>query len=182
MIEYYTLMHKGSEKVYRDNFFMNFGNILTVLIVFVSKMPEVILDKSLSSELSSLISSSNDTDFPKLSLKVQNLISGQCDYLLIRLDNSKIDVFREGNLYANIIKNGELKMLANGEFSLENDDYIVCGTSAFYKNLTNPAIISDAITSVSCEEWMDNMSFRIADQTGFSGSNVTAVTFIVRNG
>lgn len=180
MIEYYTLMHKGSEKLYRDNIFLNFGSTITVLMLYVSKNVDVVLDSNLSMKLSSAISSCSNVYFDELSRSIDELILERCDYLLLQMNDTKVEVRRNGNVYAEIVKNGELKRLPNGLFSLDDDDHIVCGTKAFFQHLTQPAVISDALTSISSEEWMDSLAFRIAEQSNFSESNITAVTFIVR--
>ncbi len=180
MIEYYTLMHKGSENLYRDNFFMNFGSTITVLMLYVSKIPELILDAKLSSKLSSVISSCNGMDFKDINDSIESVLNNQCDFLLMQINDSSVLINRRGSIYINVVKNGELKSLPNGYFTLENDDHLVLGTGAFFKYLSNPAILSDALVSISSEEWMDYLSFRIAEQSGFAEGNITAVTFIVR--
>ncbi len=180
MIEYYTLMNKGSESLYRDDFHLNFGPTITILMLYVSKKAEVILDSQLTAKLSSTISSCNSMTFEEISNTLEGLINNQCDYLLFQINDSHIQVERHGNIYVELIKNGELKRLPNGIFTLENDDHIVCGTSSFFKGLTGPAIVADALSSISSEEWMDGLCFRIAEKNGFSEGNLTAATLIVR--
>ena len=51
----------------------------------------------------------------------------------------------------------------------------------FFKFLTKEAILADAVTSISAEEWMDFLVSRISDINMLKGDNLSAVTFIVRN-
>ena len=180
MIEYYTLMHKGDAEEYTDNIFMNFGSTVTVLIIYSSKegAPEFKYDDK--AKISSMITGCRGVPFDTISKILERDIAEGIDYMLIHINDSMINIERHGSIIAGIVKNGELKRLPNGPFSIEDEDRVVCGTAEFFKYLSSPAILSDALTADSSEEWMDNMVCRISEQNMLAEGNLTAVTLIVR--
>lgn len=178
MIEYYTLMHKGGQEEYEDNIFLNYAATLTMLILFSSKDESFDLAHSIS--INSLINSCSDMTMEELSEDLHKEITADSNYLLLRIDDKHIEIERRGGVYARIIKRGEVINLSNGYFSLEDGDQICCGTSTFFNYISNVALIADAMTSISSEEWMDSMCCRISDINQFSEGNISAITMIVR--
>ena len=178
MIEYYTLMHKGAQEEYKDNIFLNFGNELTMLLLFSSTDDGFDLSQSIS--INTMIGGCSQMTMAELLEDFHNEISPNCPYLLMRIDDNHIEIDHRGSVSAKIVKRGELINLSNGYFTLEDGDQICCGTSAFFKELSDTAILADAMSSISCEEWMDNMCVRISDVNQFNGDNVSAITMIVR--
>ena len=186
MIEYYTLMHKGGKEDYTDRIFLNYSDKITVLILNTSEALEKakndteILRITETGKISgSIVNSSSDIPFEPLRDYLEEMLN-DIDHVLLRIDDGMINVSRHGKVYVMIAKDGELKRLPNGKFGLDNGDMFVCGTYEFFKYLSNPAVLSDALISDSSEEWMDNMVCRISDQNMLSEGNLTAVTFIVR--
>ena len=180
MIEYYTLMHKGSKDEYTDNIFMNFGSTVTVLMLSDSGEDPIPLPEEVKTRVSTYITACRGIPFEEVSTKLKGYIPVGTDYMLIHINDTSINIERHGQIYASIVKRGEIKMLPNGPFSIEDDDRVVCGTAEFFKYLSKPAILSDALTAESCEEWMDNLVCRISDKTHLAEGNLTAVTLIVR--
>jgi len=180
MIEYYTLMHKGNAEEYTDNIFMNFDSTVTVLIIYSSKEDSPEFTEDDKSRISSMITGCRGIPFDEISKALERDIAQGIDYMLIHINDSMINIERHGSIFAGIVKNGELKRLPNGPFSIEDDDRVVCGTSEFFKYLSYPAVLSDALTAESSEEWMDNMVCRISEQNMLAEGNLTAVTLIVR--
>lgn len=180
MIEYYTLMHKGDSEEYTDNIFMNFDSTVTVLMIYSSREGSPEFSEEDKSKISSLITGCRGVPFDEISKILERDIKPGIDYMLIHINDSMINIERHGAIYAGIVKNGELKRLPNGPFSIEDDDRVVCGTAEFIKYLSYPAILSDALTAESSEEWMDNMVCRISEQNMLAEGNLTAVTLIVR--
>ena len=64
---------------------------------------------------------------------------------------------------------------------IDNEDRIIFATDRFFRYLNKEAILADAVTSISAEEWMDFMINRISDINMLKGDNLSAITFIVRN-
>lgn len=187
MIEYYTLMHKGGNEEYTDNIFLNFGSSLTVLILNTSTALQQVDDDTEKLRLvengkiaGSVVNSASDLPFEPLRDFLNETILPSTDHMLIRIKDDMIQVDRKGKIYAKIVKDGDLKLLPNGRFGLENEDRVVCGTGEFFKHLSNPGVLSDALISESCKEWMDNMVCRISEQNMLAEGDLTAVTFIVR--
>ncbi|MCQ2503802.1 MAG: hypothetical protein MJ103_01055 [Saccharofermentans sp.] len=179
MIEYYTLMHKGNCDEYTDNIFMNFGSTVTVLIIYNGEN-ELPLNEDEKTRVSTYITGCRGIPFQEVSAKLKEYLPEGTAYMLIHINDSLINIERHGQVYASIIKNGEIKLLPNGPFSIEDDDRVVCGTAEFFRYLSQPAILSDAITAESSEEWMDNLVCRISERNQLSEGNLTAVTLIVR--
>ena len=178
MIEYYTLMHKGGQEEYRDNIYLNFSKALTMLILYSSK--DESFDDVKNKKVNALIGSCSELDIETLIQKLEKEVGSNNQYLLIRIDDSHIYVKRNGSVFAKFVKKGELFNLSNGYHSLEDGDQICCGTNEFFKNLTDTAVLVDAMSSISSEEWMDFMCSRISDVNQFDEENISAVTMIVR--
>lgn len=172
-------MHNGGAERYDDNIFLNYGPVLTVLICYGSRSSDE--EKDAFEGAGGIISSGRDRTFDEISELVSRTAKAESEYLLLRITDKAIRIERHGGIIPYIIKNGELRVLPNGIFGLENDDRIICGTTAFYETLTLPAILSDGVTAISCEEWMDNLVCRISDANMLSCGNLTAVDFIVRS-
>jgi len=179
LIEYYSFMHNGGAEEYTDNIFLNYGPVLTVLICYVSNKPEE--ERNSFEGAGGIISSCRDRTFDEVSEMIARVASPDSEYLLFRITDKACKIERHGGIIPYIVKNGELKVLPNGLFGLENDDRIICATTAFYDTLSSTAILADAVTAMSCEEWMDNLVCRISDSNMLSCGNLTAVNFIVRS-
>lgn len=180
MIENYILMHKGGQEEYTDNVFVDYASALTMAILYCP--PESKLPVNDEASVAALVHGSSKMRFIDLSESVYPILTELKNYMLIRVDDKKIMLERHGKVYAYIVKNGELMSLPNGQYSLENEDRIICCTCEFTKSLSDTAILSDALTCESAEEWMDNLVCRISDKNRLSEGNLTAVTMIVRSG
>ena len=179
MIEYYTLMHKGNCDEYTDNIFMNFGSTVTVLMIYNGEN-ELPLSEEEKTRVSTYITGCRGIPFDEVSSKLTEYLPQGTAYMLIHINDTLINIERHGQIYASIVKKGEIKLLPNGPFSIEDDDRVVCGTAEFFKYLSQPAILSDGLTAESSEEWMDNLVCRISDRNHLAEGNLTAVTLIVR--
>lgn len=173
-------MHNGGADNYADNIFHNYiGPLLTVLICCGSNVPEG--ENPSFDAAGSVISAGIKKAFDDISDAVSKSIPADSEYLLMRISDKAVKIERHGSIIPYIVKGGELRVLPNGVFGLENDDRIICGSKNFYDNLSVPAILADAVTAMSCEEWMDNLICRISDSNMLSCGNLTAVNFIVRS-
>lgn len=180
MIENYILMHKGGQEEYRDNIFVNYSKSLTVAILYLQEGAGLPVADEAS--VSDLIQRSSRMRFTDLSESVFPVLRDFRNYMLIRIDDSSIEIDRHGKVFAYIVQKGELKMLPNGMTSIDDGDRVICCTGEFMRCLTEVAILADAVSSGSAEEWMDNLVCRISDRNRLSEGNLTAVTMIVRSG
>lgn len=178
MVEYYTFMHKGGKEEYKDNIYLSYTPVLTVLIYYGSNSTN---DNQEKSELMGrIISASKGKTFEEVSEMINKTAPADADYALIKISDKAVNCERHGSVFPYIVKNGELKILPNGIMALEDSDRIICATSKFYEELSELSILSDALTSLSCEEWMDNLLCRISEHNMLDCGNLTAVNFIVR--
>ena len=180
MIENYILMHKGGQEEYRDSVFVNYSSALTMAVLYLSTESEFSVADEAS--VSALVQNSSKMRFTDLSESIYPILTNLKNYMLIRIDDKYINIERHGKVFAYIVQNGELKMLPNGMTSLEDGDRIICCTGEFMRCLSEIAILSDAVTADSAEEWMDNLVCRISDKNRLGDGNLTAVTMIVRSG
>ena len=180
MIEYYTFKHPGVEEKYRDEVFLTLGEHTTIAIFNGSKLGS-------SSETArklfvDILSGKNAQDnFDSMSQDIENAIPENAEYMALRIDDAWINSIRRGGVLAKIVKNGELKVLPNGVFGLENDDRIVCATEAFFNYIPDEGILASALTAESCEEWMSFLVQRISDINELKCENLSCVTLIVRS-
>ena len=162
MIETYSFSHNGGLEEYNDEVFVGFGSFTVAVVV------NGMNDKEMCRRVSLAVSRVLRTDFEHMSFD-------DITYII-----SKI-VKHDGGIKAFIIKDGDIKQITNGLMKISNEDRIICGTDRFFKFLTKEAILADAVTSISAEEWMDFLVSRISDINMLKGDNLSAVTFIVRN-
>jgi len=179
MIENYMLMHKGGLNDYTDSIFVNYASTLTMVVIYTPQDTKLSLIEE--ANVKGLIQSSGKMKFEEVS-KMLTPILEKKSYMFIRVDDKEIITERHGKVYASIVKSGELLMLPNGKFSLEDEDRIICFTEEFKKHITDLQMLADALTCDNAEEWMDNMICRISDKNRLSEGNLTAVTMIVRSG
>ncbi|MBP5180680.1 MAG: hypothetical protein J6127_05270 [Clostridiales bacterium] len=179
MIENYILMHKGGQEEYRDNIFVNYSSALTMALLYLPSETDFSVTDEAS--VAALVQGSSKMEFKALSESIYPILTELKNYMLIRIDDKAINIERHGKVYAYIVQNGELKMLPNGLTSLEDEDRVICCTGEFTRYLNDIAILSDAVSSDSAEEWMDNLVCRISDKNRLSEGNLTAVTMIVRS-
>lgn len=179
MIENYLLMHKGGLNEYTDSIFVNYASTLTMVVVYTPQDTKMSLIEE--ANVKGLIQSSSKMKFEEVSRMLSPILETK-NYMFIRVNDKEIITERHGKVYAYMVKNGELLMLPNGKFSLEDEDRIICYTEEFRKQITELQILADAITCDNTEEWMDNMICRISDKNRLSEGNLTAVTMIVRSG
>ena len=109
-----------------------------------------------------------------------SLNPGNAEYLVLRIEGNSIACFRHGGVMAKIVINGDLKMLPNGIFGLNDGDKILVATENFYSSLTDEGILADALVSDTCAEWMNLMVRRISDTNQLKCGNLSAVTLLVR--
>ena len=102
------------------------------------------------------------------------------EFLVLRIEGHHIACFRKGGVKAKIVINGDLKLLPNGIFGLNDGDRILVATDNFYSHLTNEGILADALVTDSCSEWMNLLVRRISDANQLKCGNLSAVTLLVR--
>jgi len=181
MIEYFLLMHKGGRPAYNDGVFPIANPELTIGIISAANLGEnsesvvKVFKDTLGSEAES-------QGFDVLSDEVVKRLPDNAEFMILRISDTRIESLRRGRVYGKIVKAGELKMLPNGVFGLEDEDRIVCGNEEFFSHLQDEAIYADSMFAESSQEWMEYMVRRISDANWLSGNNLSAVTLIVRSG
>lgn len=175
MIEYYTFKHRGDALEYLDEVYLTLIPNMTVAIFYGSNLKEGARSQTL------LFSELLNTDkaagsISSLNNVMEEFLEEGTEYLLLRAINKGIECFRRGEVYAKIVRNGQIALLPNGYFELSGDDRLVCATSNFYKYMSDEGILADALVADSCSEWMNMMIRRISDQNQLKCGNLSAVT------
>ena len=180
MIEYYTFKHNGGAENYNDEVFLSVFPHITLAIFYGSVLGEK--SSGAMKVFTDILSGENaQMDFQCMARDIEKAIPDNAEYIALRITDEEIDSVRRGRVLAKIINNGELKDLPNGIFGLANEDRIICATDNFFKYISDEGIMADALCSLSCEEWMDNMVDRISDENRLDCGNLSAVTLIVRS-
>ena len=175
MIEYYTFKHRGDALDYTDEIFLRLIPDLTVAIFYGSKIAQAPKSQALLfSEILSSEEGSKSIDY--LSTVFEECLDEGSEYLILKVLKNGVECFRRGEVYAKIIKDGQILLLPNGFFGMSPDDRIVCSTAKFYKNISDEGILADALVADSCSEWMNMMIRRISDQTQLRCGNLSVVT------
>lgn len=179
MIEYFTFKHRGESESFRDEVYLTLVPHVTVAIFYGSVMRT---QTKVSPEMFSglLAEVSSDADFNRMCSVLDDKLPGNAEYLVLRIEGNSIACFRHGSVMAKIVINGDLKMLPNGIFGLNDGDKILVATKNFYSSLTDEGILADALVSDTCAEWMNLMVRRISDINQLKCGNLSAVTLLVR--
>lgn len=180
MIEYFPLMHKGGAEEYFDSLILNFSGSLTAFLYYGSSERNVSSGTREKKAAADLINNCKDVPFAELCRSIEEVMKDDSEYMVIRVSDTSVESECRGKVNGYLLKKGEIKRLPNGLIKPDSDDRIVCGTAAFYKKLSLPAILSDSMVSISAEEWMDNMICRISEKTMLAEGNLTALTLMVR--
>lgn len=180
MIEYYLFMHKGGQPQYQDGVVPIANPELSIGIIASSKLGDQAkaASKMFKDTLGSDLNRGSIMDLAK---EIDLRIPDNAEYIIFRISDNEIESMRRGNVYCKIVKDGEMKVLPNGIFKLEDEDRIVCATEEFFSFLPDEAILADSLFAESCQEWMNYMVRRISDINWLSGNNMSAVTLIVRS-
>lgn len=175
MIDRACFKHKGNAEHYCDEVFLSEAPCF-VAAVFCGK-EEYINSLSCSFVLSEILKDSKEDDSLEQICKVlEEKIPEDVEYLILRIDGHlKADSLKRGQVRAFIVNNGEMMILPNGIFGLKEGDMLVCAVKNFYSNLTNEGMLSDALISSDCSEWMDYMIRRVSDKTELLCGNLSAV-------
>ena len=180
MIETYSFSHSGGLEEYNDEVFVGFGSF-TVAVV-INGMNDHEMCRRVSLAVSRVLKNDfENMTFDDITYIISKIVKHNDEYAIIRITDNEIELEQHGGIKAFIVKDGDLKQLTNGMMKIENEDRIICGTDRFFRYLTKEAILADAVTSISAEEWMDFLVSRISDVNMLKGDNLSAVTFIVRN-
>ena len=181
MIEYFLLMHKGGRPSYTDGVFPIVNPELTIGLISSENLGDN--SEAIVKLFKDTLGSEAETrGFKALSEEILNRLPDNAEFMILRITDTRIDSLRRGRVYGKIVKAGELKMLPNGVFGLEDEDRIVCGNEEFFMHLQDEAIYADSMFAESSQEWMEYMVRRISDANWLSGNNLSAVTLIVRSG
>ncbi|MBO7452342.1 MAG: hypothetical protein J6U54_18590 [Clostridiales bacterium] len=180
MIETYTFTHKGGLEEYDDEVFVGFGSFTVAVVVNGNG------DKDMCRRVSLAVNRILKNDFENMSFDditylISKLVKYGDEYTVIRITDDEIETEQHGAIKVFIVHDGDIKQITNGLSKINNEDRIICGTDRFFKYLSSDAILADALSSISAEEWMDFLISRISDRTMLKGDNLSAVTFIVRN-
>ena len=179
MIEAYSFSHSGGLEEYNDQVFLGFGAFTVSVIVNGNDNSET------CKRVSDVVSKIFKIDFKRftfddLSYLIFRDVKRSDEYLLAGITDEKLETEIHGGIRGFIVKEGEIKNVTNGIISLENEDRILFATDRFLETLSNEAILADAVTSISAEEWLNFLVCRISDATKLNGKNLSAVAFIVR--
>ena len=175
MIEYYTFKHRGDSLEYLDEVYLSLVPSITVAMFYGSKIKEGARSQALLfSEL--LNSEEIANNIANLDAVMEEFLENTSEYLLLRSIDNGIECFRRGDVYAKIIRNGQISILPNGFFGLSHEDRIICATSNFYRYLTDEGILADALVADTCSDWMNMLIRRISDQNQLKCGNLSAVT------
>ena len=179
MIEYFTFKHSGDSDSYNDEVYLTLLPYVTVAVFYGSVQRN---HSTLSPELFSglLAEVSPEKDFNKMCRILDEKLPGNAEYLVLRIEGSSIACFRRGGVAAKIVLNGDLRLLPNGIFGLNDGDRILVATDNFYSSLTDEGILADALVTDSCSDWMNLMVRRISDINQLKCGNLSAVTLLVR--
>ncbi len=175
MVEYACFKHKGNAENYCDEVFLAESPCFTVAI-FCGK-EEYINSLSCSFQLSEILKdTTEDDDLEPICKDLNEKIPEDIEYLILRIDSKlQVNTLRRGGVLAWIVNNGEMMTLPNGIYGLKEGDMLVCAVKNFYSNLTNEGMLSDALISSDCNEWMDYMIRRVSDKTELLCGNLSAV-------
>lgn len=179
MIEYHTFKHSGDSESYLDEVYITVVPSVTVVVFYGSALNKQtnISPKMFSGLLAEV---SRDEDFNRMCSSLAERLPSNSEYLVLRIEGSQIACFRRGRVTAKIVINGDLRILPNGIFGLDNGNRILVGTENFFKFLSNEGILADALVTDSCSEWMDLIVRRISDVNQLKCGNLSAVTLLVR--
>lgn len=179
MIEYFTFKHSGESDTYKDEVYLTVVPSTTVAVFYGSAMRN---DSKVSPEMFSglLAEVSPDLDFNRMCSVLDERLPGNAEFLVLRIEANHIACFRKGGVAAKIVIDGDLRMLPNGIFGLNEGDRILVATDNFYSYLTDEGILADALVTDSCSEWMNLLVRRISDVNQLKCGNLAAVTLLVR--
>ncbi len=178
MIEYFTFKHNGESETYKDEVYLTVVPSVTVAVFYGSSKKST---SQVSPEVFSalLAEVSRDLDFARMCTIMDERLP-RSEFLVLRIEGHHIACFRKGGVKAKIVINGDLKLLPNGIFGLNDGDRILVATDNFYSHLTNEGILADALVTDSCSEWMNLLVRRISDANQLKCGNLSAVTLLVR--
>ena len=180
MIETYTFSNNGGLEEYNDEVFVGFGSFTVAVIVNgmdnreMCRRVSLAVNRVLSNDFESM-------SFDDMTYLISKIVKHKDEYTVIRITDTEIEMEQHGGIVAYIIKDGDIRQITNGLLKIDNEDRIICGTERFFKYLSKEAILADASSSISAEEWMDFLVGRISDVNMLKGDNLSAITFIVRN-
>ncbi len=179
MIEYFTFKHSGESESYKDEVYLTVVPSVTVAVFYGSALrtPNKVSPEMFSGLLAEV---SSDLDFNRMCAVLDDKLPGNAEYLVLRIEGSSIACFRRGGVAAKIVLNGDLKMLPNGIFGLNDGDKILVATENFYSYLSDEGILADALVTDSCSDWMNLMVRRISDVNQLKCGNLSAVTLLVK--
>ena len=179
MIEYYTFKHRGESESYKDEVYLTVVPSVTVAVFYGSvHNDKTVVSPEMFSGL--LAEVSPDLDFNRMCSVLNERLPGNAEYLVLRIEGKSIACFRRGGVSAKLVINGDLRMLPNGIFGLNDGDRLVVATDKFFSCLTDEGILADALVTDSCSEWMSLMVRRISDVNQLKCGNLSAVTLLVK--
>ena len=180
MIEYYTFKHRGDALDYTDEVFLRLVPNLTVALFYGSKLK--VAPKSQALLFSEILNSEEGgKSIEYLSSVFDECLDEDSEYLILKVLKNGVESYRRGSVFAKIVKDGQIHVLPNGFFGLNQGDAIVCGTANFFKYLTDEGILADALVSGSCSEWTNMLVRRISDQCQLRCGNLSAVTLLLND-
>lgn len=179
MIEYYTFKHRGNAYEYKDEVFLRLVPNLTVAIFNGNKLDSPKSQSLLFSEILSSDEGNKSIDF--LNNTFEECLDKESEFLILRVEQKGIESIRRGEVFAKIVRQGQINLLPNGYFGLSSDDRIICATSNFFKYISDEGILADSLVAGSCSEWMNMMVRRISDQTQLKCGNLSAINLMLNS-
>jgi hypothetical protein len=179
MIESCSFSHKGGKEKYNDAVFVGFGRFTLGMVVNGNDDPEQC--ERVSAAMRRILKNDFESySFSDISEDIARSCTHGEEYMIIGLTDNLMEAEFHGALRGYLLRDGDITGVTYGQVTLENEDRIVIGTDKFFKVLTQEAVLADAVTSISAEEWLDFMVARISDVNMLSDENLSALTFIVR--
>ena len=179
MIETYRLSHNGGQDKHCDDVLVRVGKVLWLVVVQGSK--EITATRIFADAFQKVFATcADDSAFTDLCEKYEKLVPHIFDYMIMKVSDSELSVFRHGSVKGYLVRNGEIKLLPNGTISANDEDRILVATQTLYEKITPEGILADGLMATNCEEWMNYMLYRVSSLDMLSGPNLTAVTIMVR--
>ena len=179
MIESFSFSHSGGLEAYNDEVFLGFGTFTISVVVNGKDDPESC--KRVSDTVSKILNINfKRFSFDDISYLIFRNVKRSDEYILVRITDEELETEIHGGVRGYLIRGGDIVNVTNGLMALENEDRIIIGTDRFFEDLTPEAVLADAVTSFSAEEWLNFLVSRISDANQLRGKNLSAVAFIVR--
>lgn len=180
MIETFSFSHSGGLPEYLDKVYVSYGKYTYAIIV--NGMNNLESRNRVAKAIHDTFDNNVDNyTFSDISNEINSKVRSNDEFLVVRINDESIITEQHGGTRGYLIHDGNIVRLTNGLIKLQNEDRLIIGTDRFFSTLTDEMVLVDSLTSFSAEEWMDFLVCRISEVNMLSGTNLSAVTIIVRN-